>query len=317
MAPSHSFTIAGLGEILWDIYGTQRHLGGAPANFALHVNRLGHEGVIMSKIGDDEDGRKILQTLNERKVAIDRIQIDPVKPTGTVTVSLNAKGKPNFLCSREVAFDYFDDFSVANHTPEKFDALLFGTLAQRNRVSRRSIRNFISAGPAQKVIFDANLREINATTQNIVQFSLQHADILKLNDDEAKLLPRLLNKQGENEKGFFRDLMDTYGLELVLVTLGEKGVWAMGRNGDVFAPGYRIPVVDTTGAGDGFIAAFITTYLQNKRLAYCLDFANALGALIATRQGAVPEYDQDEIFRLMESSPKVRGELAQINLWNR
>lgn len=315
MKSLHSFTIAGLGEILWDIYGTEKHLGGAPANFSLHVNRLGHKGIIVSKVGDDEDGRQILQTLREQGLAVDMIQIDPVKPTGTVSISLDAQGKPEFLCSRDVAFDYLDDFSVGEGTPEKFDALLFGTLAQRNRISRRSIQDFIATKPAQTIIFDANLREINETTQDIVQFSLQHADILKLNDDEARLLPRLLNNPHKSEHDFFHSLVDEYGLELILITLGEKGVWAVQRDHSVFSPGYRVSVTDTTGSGDGFIAAFITEHLQNKPLEYCLDFANALGALIATRQGAVPVYHPNEILRLMESGQKAEGELAQIDLW--
>jgi len=302
MNHSEKFSIAGLGEILWDIYDDKKFLGGAPANFALHVQRLGYEGLVLSRVGDDRDGYEILDNLKERSINISGIQIDPKKPTGTVIIKLNEKGVPKFKCSTDVAFDYFDDFSKQIAKSKKIDAILFGTLAQRNNISRNAVQTFLQRKPAGIVIFDANLRGIDEKTKNIVRFSLQNANVLKMNDDEAELLPKILQIDFNNKKEFYSYLLEQYQLDLICITLGEFGALAITKDKMVYSPGFQISVVDTTGSGDAFIAAFVSSYLAKKSLSECLEFANALGALVATKQGAVPDYGVEEIDALIINS---------------
>lgn len=296
------FTIAGLGEILWDVYGSQKLLGGAPANFALHVQKLGHSGLVFSKVGDDHDGKAILNTLENQGLDTRFIQVDKNKPTGTVKVELDEKGKPSFDCTKDVAFDYLQNYSDHDQLVPKLDAVLFGTLAQRNSASRNSIQKFIKNKSADLIVFDANLRGVDEKTKEIVRFSLTHSDILKLNDTEAELLPKLLDVKFENELDFFQYVLKQYQLKLICLTLGEKGALAVSPDEVVYSPGFEVTVVDTTGSGDAFMAALLVSFLEQRSLKDCFEFANVLGAFVATQKGAVPNYRLNQLDQIKNKS---------------
>ncbi len=293
--------IAGLGEVLWDVYGNQKHIGGAPANFALHACRLGYRGLILSRVGNDPDGQQLIAALRAQEIETGGIQIDNHKPTGTVHVDLDAEGRPSFRCSWDVAFDYLVDYSDWLTRQLPLAALLYGTLAQRTNVARNTIQKLVQAQPARLIVYDANLRGIDPTTRTIVRFGLNHAHILKLNDDEVRLLPQVLGLAVKNEWDFYRLLLAEFPMAMICVTLGERGALLLSHQETIYSPGFQVPVVDTTGSGDAFIAAFVAAYLTNQSPAECLEFANALGALVATRKGAVPEYHPDEIEQLRRS----------------
>ena len=295
MQPSEQYIIAGLGEILWDIYGEKKYLGGAPANFALHIQRLGHKGIIISRVGKDPDGYEILDTLRKNGMDTSGIQIDSKRSTGTVRIELDEKGIPQFKCSMDTAFDYLENISPKFTKSKKLDAVLFGTLAQRNMISRQAIQNFIQNDPAKLIVFDINLRGIDEHTLDLVQVSLQHATIVKMNDSETGWLKKILNIQFKDERDTYHYLLDKYQLELICITLGNYGALLYSKEIQLYSPGFQIPVIDTTGSGDAFMAAFVAAYLENKSLPHCLERANALGGLVATKKGAVPEYHLKEI----------------------
>lgn len=301
---NNKFKIAGLGEILWDIYGEQKYLGGAPANFAAHVGQAGHEGIILSRIGNDALGQELLAKLGSMDLNSAGIQVDQTKPTGTVHVFLDEKGVPRFDCSRDVAFDNLQFDASWKNLAEQLDAVLFGTLAQRQLPSRQAIQSFLRAAPQAVKVFDINLRGWNDETRQIVDDSLHLSDVIKLNEEELRQLKKALTSSDE-DVFFLRRLLQKYQLKLAAVTLGEKGCFLVTESEFVRHPGFAVDMVDTTGSGDAFTAGLMVKLLQKAPLAEMAEFANRLGAFVATQKGAVPRWTVEDIRSIL--SPQERG----------
>ena len=295
-----TYKIAGLGEVLWDVYEDGKYLGGAPANFALHTRHLGAEGIIISRVGQDALGKELLALLEQWGVETDTIQIDAQKPTGTVHVQLDAQGVPTFTCSQDVAFDYLQFDEKLKMLLPQLDAVLFGTLTQRNRIARETVQHVLDEMEEALVVFDINLREIGPQTEAILTESLQKTHILKINDAELQLLQKIFHAASQRQDDFLHGLLEKFSLRLVCVTLGEKGCYCQSATERYYSPGFRIQPVDTTGAGDAFIAAFVVSYLEHQPLPQTMEFANAEGALVATRKGAVPSYERQEIEQFLQ-----------------
>ncbi len=291
---SNVLKIAGLGEILWDVYDDKKYLGGAPTNFAAHVNQAGQYGLILSRIGNDKLGDQLMHELISRNLDVTGIQVDDEKPTGTVKVTLDEQGKPTFDCTSDVAFDYMAFDPKWDLLSGQVDAILFGTLAQRHSVSRQAIQRFLGAATDAVKVFDVNLREWNDEVFNTVKVSFEKADIIKLNDDELELLKTSLKHDG-SDHDFIRDLLKTYSINMAAVTYGGEGCEVITDSRVVRHPGFDIKVVDTTGSGDAFAAGLTIKYVQGASLEEIAEFGNRLGAFVATRKGAVPEWTLDDI----------------------
>jgi fructokinase len=291
---SNVLKIAGLGEILWDVYDDKKYLGGAPTNFAAHVNQAGQYGLILSRIGNDKLGDQLMHELISRNLDVTGIQVDDEKPTGTVKVTLDAQGKPSFDCTSDVAFDYMKFDAKWDLLSGQVDAILFGTLAQRHNVSRQAIQRFLEAATDAVKVFDVNLREWNDEVLNTVKVSFEKADIIKLNDDELELLKTSLKHEG-SDHDFIRDLLKTYSIKMAAVTYGGEGCEVITDSRVVRHPGFDIKVVDTTGSGDAFAAGLTIKYVQGASLEEIAEFGNRLGAFVATRKGAVPEWTLEEV----------------------
>lgn len=302
--------VVGIGEVLWDIYQNEKHLGGAPANFAIHATQLGNRGVVVSRVGDDGMGQELLDTLKKRGIPTDYIQIDRQYGTGTVVVSLDIKGVPSFRCSENVAFDYLEFTEELAELAVTCDAVLFGTLAQRNPVARDSIRQFLQKTEKGIRIYDPNLRGWDANTRNIVTQSLPLADILKMNTEEAQQLRDILPGSGPRRVDFYNYLFDTFGLKLIAITDGEQGCELRRPGERVRSPGIPVEVVDTTGCGDAFAAGLITRYLQGASLQEIADFANLVGAFTATQFGAAPVYSNKDLDRFRREHSIERREAS-------
>ncbi len=298
---SKKFSIAGLGEILWDIYGEQKYIGGAPANFAAHVHQAGHQGIILSRVGDDALGHELLTHLKAEGLSVEGIQSDSNLPTGTVRVSLNDRGIPSFACSRNVAFDNLEFDSTWQKLAGQIDAVFFGTLAQRQQPSRKAIQAFLrAASPALKV-FDVNLRAWNDTIAQIVEESLRQCDVIKLNDQELRLL-RTHFPAAADDVAFLRALLQKYDLRLAAVTLGERGCYFVTSSDHVRHPGFQVKVVDTTGSGDAFAAGMVVGLLEGRPLPEIAEFANRLGAFVATQKGAAPRWTMESMQRFVANA---------------
>jgi fructokinase len=280
------FTIAGIGELLWDVLPATEELGGAPVNFAYHVNALGATGIPISTIGTDDRGEKALNELTRKGVKTSAISSNSQYPTGFVDALVDNEGVATYRFPDNVAWDYLNINSVANELQNDLDAVCFGSLAQRSVQSHQVIQRFLNGLKAGTLkIFDVNLRQ-NFYSLEVVDESLSQADIVKLNDEELSLLAELLHISS-GEKAALETLLKMYSLEMVILTRGSKGSLIMTPEEISELPGTKIEVVDTIGAGDSFTAAVTIGYLQQRALAEIHRKASELAAFVCSRRGAM------------------------------
>jgi len=298
-------TIVAYGELLWDLLPTGKVLGGATTNFIFRVKLFGNNGFLISRVGDDENGHEAIQKLQDLGLAIHHIQTDPGLPTGTVPVILDAQGKPDFTIIPNVAYDHITLTGDLLHLASMADCIYFGTLSQRSPQSKNTLHTLLSESPQAIKFLDINLRR-ECFSEQIVRESLEAADILKINDEEIGTLKGMIGLQGDSLRDLARDIVLKYGLKLALVTLGEKGAFAVAHSGSYFYdPGYRVTVQDTVGSGDAFSAAFMHYYLGGHAAEEALRFGNATGALVAASVGCTSHVPAEEVVRFM-NTPRER-----------
>lgn len=278
--------IIGLGEILWDMLPTGKQLGGAPANFAYHVCRLGGNGWAVSALSDDELGREIKNTLSTKK--LNTILEEVNEPTGTVQVTLNAAGVPTYDITEGVAWDHIPFTERIGDLAKETSAVCFGTLAQRSPESRATIHEFIENMPDGSLkVYDINLRQ-NYYDEKIISDSLRLADILKINDEELDIVSKMLSLSGTQEERC-RAISRAFNLKFVILTKGGDGSEVVLEDKvHISRPG-KIDIVDTVGAGDSFTAAFILAYLRGESLEKAHTLATEVSSYVCTKAGAMPE----------------------------
>lgn len=281
-------TVLAFGELLWDVFPNGEVLGGAPANFAYRINSLGHDGWLVTRLGKDERGKRASDIVRANGMSLNYVQWDEKRPTGTVPVQLDAAGSPTFTILPDVAYDFIEVTLELLALATMTDCVCFGALIQRAETSRRTLYALLDAAPQALKVLDLNLRK-DCYTQETIAASLERADILKLNENEAEILARMFGLP-DTFASFAPAAVKQWNLAACVVTLGERGVVAANDKGEfVQRPGYKVNVIDTIGAGDAFTAGFVHCHFENRALSDCCDFANALGALVAqTRGGTAP-----------------------------
>lgn len=281
-------TIVGIGEALWDILPEGKTLGGAPANFACHASQFGFRGIAVSAVGDDELGRGIIRQLQQRH--LDYIIETVAYPTGTVGVTLHAGGIPSYEIKQGVAWDNIPFSPQIEAVAKECSAVCFGSLAQRNGVSRRTICRFLDAmpkGDGRYRIFDINLRQ-NFYSKEIISESMSRCDILKINDEELAVVGRLFGYPDTGQQDICRQLLGKYDLKMLILTCGASGSYVF-TPGDVsFIDTPKVEVADTVGAGDSFTAAFVSSLLQGKSVKEAHRCAVMVSAYVCTQNGAMP-----------------------------
>lgn len=278
--------IIGLGEILWDMLPTGKQLGGAPANFAYHVCRLGGNGWAVSAISDDELGREIKNTLSTKK--LNTILEEVNEPTGTVQVTLNAAGVPTYDITEGVAWDHIPFTERIGNLAKETSAVCFGTLAQRSPESRATIHKFIENMPTGSLkVYDINLRQ-KYYDENIISDSLRLADILKINDEELEIVSRMLCLSGTSEERC-RAISREFNLKFVILTMGGDGSKVILEDRVHLSTPGKINIVDTVGAGDSFTAAFMLAYLRGESIENAHTLATEVSSYVCTKAGAMPE----------------------------
>lgn len=306
-APAQTRKImVGLGELLWDLLPGGRKMGGAPANFAFHARQLGADASPVSRVGDDDLGREILDRIRRLGLSADHVQIDPEVPTGTVQVALGPGGMPSYTITENVAWDRLAWTPELEALAGRADAVCYGSLAQRAEPSRETIRRFLAATrPAALRIFDINLRG-DFYSAEVLAGGLELARVAKMNDEELPIVCRLLGLPfegereseperagSEGERAACAVLRERFDLELVCLTRGERGSLLVGRADAAETPGVPVRVADTVGAGDAFVAAVAYHLLNGAPLEAVGRAANALGAWVAGQPGATPELTDD------------------------
>ena len=285
------FRIVGIGEVLWDLLLTGPQLGGAPANFAYHAHALGAEGHVITRVGSDDQGREILRRFRDMGLRHGAVQIDERAPTGTATVALSGNGLAQFTIQENVAWDYLVADEKAITLASATDAICFGSLAQRSESSRNAIQKLVASSPAQALrVFDVNLRQ-RFYTREVIERSLQLANVLKLNDDELPTLAAMFNLTGSTENQM-ESLARIFSLKVVALTRGANGSLLFQDLEDtkwsdcVSDP---VAVVDTVGAGDSFTAALVLGLLSRMDLDEINAVANAVARYVCSQAGATPE----------------------------
>ena len=288
--------VVGLGEVLWDVLPEGKKLGGAPANFAYHAGQfLGMDNTIaVSALGEDKLADETIEALKEHGLN-DLLPRVPY-PTGTVQVQLDEQGIPTYDIKENVAWDNipFDD-DIAE-IASNCRAVCFGSLAQRNVVSRETIQKFLDATPADCLkIFDINLRQ-QFYTQEILRESFQRCNILKINDEELVLIGRMFGYPGLDIENKCWLILGKYNLDMLVLTCGTNGSY-------VFTPGHvsfqetpKVKVADTVGAGDSFTGSFVGSILNGKSVTEAHHTAVQISAYVCTQNGAMPTYP-DELLK--------------------
>lgn len=280
-------TIVGLGEILWDVFPEGKVLGGAPANFAYHVSQFGFNGFAVSAVGDDLLGKEILDSIEEKEL---RHLIETIDfPTGTVQVTLTGDGVPNYEICENVAWDNIPFTNKTQTLAESCRAVCFGSLAQRNKISRRTIKKFLQSTPITCLkIFDVNLRQ-HFYSKQIIEESLETSNVLKLNEDEIKIIAEMLELSNTDEKELCNYLLEQFKLDIVILTKGVDGSYIFTSTETSFLPTPKVEVVDTVGAGDSFTAAFVAALLSGKSISKSHIIAVETSAYVCQQSGAMPK----------------------------
>jgi len=289
-------TVLAFGEVLWDLLpdGAET-LGGAPFNFAYRVNSLSDRGLIVSRLGRDEYGRRAAEQIKALGMDDRCVQWDDHAPTGTVVVSFDANNEPDYVIVPDVAYDRVEATETVLAAAAAADCICFGTLAQRTEPARAALAKILDVCDAKPRLLDINLRKKCHTPESIAT-SLDEATILKLNETEAAYLVDLFDLHNGGAPAFCAEMIGRWSLTHCIVTLGNKGAFAdRAAAGPVYAPGYRVEQVDTLGSGDAFVAGCLTRLLRGTSLAECLRIGNALGAIVATQVGATEPISSEQL----------------------
>lgn len=292
--------ILSVGEVLWDVFPDSERLGGAAFNFSAHARRLGHEVRFLSAVGDDERGRAALERASAMGLPAEHIQTVTQAPTGTVTIQLDREGNPTFTIHRPAAYDCVEMAPAAIEALAAWrpEWIYHGTLHQAEPRMRALFHRIAKAVPSRR-FYDINLRR-DCYDAPLVQELLQRAHAVKLNEDEAAEVDAMFGSRHRDLEEFCRDWSGRLGWQAVCVTRGEHGCAVLAGAEWAESPGYAVQVVDTVGSGDAFAAAFLHGLSQGWPPARIGDFANRLGAVVASRAGAVPEWTPAECASLGE-----------------
>jgi len=310
------FKIAGVGEVLWDIYPDKKYLGGAVSNSIFHINRLSHEGILISKVGKDKYGEELIEELEKNGVATDFVQVDPVKPTGTVEVRLDEKAVPSFKCTSGTAYEYLDWDEKFSDLIASLDGLIFGTLVQINPHSRKTLYKLIEQLKNTLIVYDINLRGWPGESNELIEKSLQFTDILKLNFDEFDKLKEKLGIRKNEVTAILQVLLRRYDIKLISLSMGAQGGLFIDKNRIIYVPGIIVNPIDTTGAGDAFVSAIVVKYLEGASIEEIGEFSNYLGAFITIMRGATPDYNLQDIdhFKALHKKRRYHPEFSQYTI---
>lgn len=282
--------IVGMGEVLWDVFPTGKKLGGAPANFAYNVSQFGLDGRVVSAIGDDALGDEILKSFNNKSIKYLMPKVN--YPTGTVQVKLDEEGVPCYEIKEDVAWDNIPFSDELKRLALNTRAVCYGSLAQRDEVSRKTINAFLDAMPKGEdflKIFDVNLRQ-SFYTKEVLKSSFEKCNVLKINDEELVTVSRMFGYPGIDLQDKCWILIAKYNLKMLILTCGTNGSYVFKPGKVSFQETPKVSVVDTVGAGDSFTAAFCSEYIKGKSIEEAHKFAVEVSAYVCTQSGAMVNF---------------------------
>ena len=281
--------VVGMGEALWDVLPEGKKIGGAPANFAYHVSQFGLPSCVVSAVGADPLGKEIIENFTSK--GLNQLIEEVPYPTGTVQVEIDPAGVPQYEIKENVAWDNIPYTARLENLAANTKAVCFGSLAQRNVVSRNTINRFLDAMPDtddRLIVFDVNLRQ-GFYTKEILCNSMRRCNILKINDEELVTVSRMFGYPGTDLQDKCWILLGKYNLKMLILTCGINGSYVFTPGSVSFQPTPKVEVADTVGAGDSFTAAFISGILKGRSVAEAHSRAVQTSAFVCTKKGAMPE----------------------------
>ena len=278
--------IVGLGEALWDVLPDGKKLGGAPANFAYHAAQFGLDTIAISALGEDKLAEETIDALKEHNLSYLMPRVP--YPTGTVQVTLTGDGIPTYDIKENVAWDNIPLTDEMLEIAKNARAVCFGSLAQRNVVSRENIHKFLDATPDDCVkIFDINLRQ-QFYSKEVIKESLKRCNILKINDEELVLIGRMFGYPGLDIENKCWLILGKYNLDMLVLTCGTNGSYVFTPGQMSFQETPKVEVADTVGAGDSFTGSFVGSILNGKPVPEAHKTAVQVSAFVCTQNGAMP-----------------------------
>jgi fructokinase len=302
MIKNKNYPIVCFGEILWDILPTGTVPGGAPMNVAYHIKKLGFEPALITRVGPDSWGNDLIKLMNSNNISLDYFQLDTLLETGKVNATINhSNNEVTYDIVKPVAWDniqWQDNFETLVSAASYF---VFGSLAARSVVTRNTLLKLIEI--AKFKVLDINLRAPHFTREVLEQLML-NINLLKLNDNELELITGWFSNY-KSDTDQVKILQDRFNIPNIVVTKGSEGA-IFNCEGTIYRhPGYKVKVADTVGSGDSFLAALLSKLLKNSSPEITLEFACAVGALIASYNGACPDYKVEEINNLILENTKI------------
>lgn len=284
--------------MLWDIFDQSRRLGGAPLNFAAHAGRLGHHALLISAVGADALGEEAVEAIQALGLTTAFLRKTSRYPTGSARVHLGPRDQTHFTIERPAAYDAVNisDHTLAQLVSHAPDWLYFGTLFASTAAGEATLCRLSNALPAAVRFYDLNLRP-ECWSAPLVSRLLRNAHVVKLNEEELDHVQEFTRLPRATE-AFCREGAKRYGWQAVCVTLGARGCAILARNGYVESQGHAVNVADTVGAGDAFAAAFMHGLISGWPADKIAAFANRVGALVASRHGAIPAWTAEEAVAL-------------------
>ena len=279
--------IVGLGEALWDVLPEGKKLGGAPANFAYHAGQFGLDTIAISALGEDALAEETIEALKEHD--LNYLMPHVPYPTGTVQVSLTGDGIPTYDIKEGVAWDNIPYTDEMTEIARNARAVCFGSLAQRNKVSRENIRKFLADTPADCLkICDINLRQ-QFYSKEVLEDSFRLCNILKINDEELVVVNRMFGYDGLDMRQTCEKMVQDYGLKMLVLTCGTNGSYVFTDDGlTSFQETPKVEVADTVGAGDSFTGSFCACIINGKPVQEAHKTAVQVSAFVCTQNGAMP-----------------------------
>lgn len=289
---SMSKIVTSIGEILWDVFPEGKKAGGSSMNVALHLHKQGINSKFISSVGDDENGKGLIGFLSSKDYSTELIQLSSDLPTSTVEVKLDDDHQATYTIVAPVAWDAIELTAETIEAVKTADAFVYCSLTCRNEKSRNTILSLLKS--AKLKIFDINLRPPFYNIETLKAL-LAEADILKVNEHEIVYLQNELGLTGNTDEQLLKQISHQFGIQIICLTLGDKGANVLQGDRLYQHQGYAVKVADTVGAGDSFLATFISSYLLGYPMDTVLDRACKVGAYVASQTGANPDYG-DEIF---------------------
>ena len=294
------FSVVCFGETLWDFLPEGKLPGGAPVNVAYHLKQLGKNPAVVTRIGDDELGKELKEVYQSKNMDTQFFQVDEKHPTGKVFATVKEDHEVEYDIVQPVAWDFIEFTDEVEQVVAQADYFVFGSLASRNEKSRNSLLHYLES--AKIKVLDINLRPPHFQKETLT--TLMHkADILKLNLAELHLISGWFTDH-QTDEDMVKFLKKKFDLQIIIVTKGGDGAMLFVHGKFHYHPGYKVKVADTIGSGDSFLAAVLSKLMDGASPDEALDFAAALGAFVASRSGACPQYSVDDVLELMQQKKK-------------